>query len=172
MILTKYKIDSIDLEQIIDDKIKTRCLNEILIIVPTNRKSTYLKEIIAYSPGGAAGKINLETIGTFATNLFFCNSSNGSAVLTKLRILSDAASSILLKQSLQECSLKYFGGKKEIPSGTLQRIKNVISEYKKNGITPVKLKLEAVSLTETERLKAEDIADVYEKYVVKCKDLK
>ena len=173
MILTKYKIDSIDLEQIIDDKIKTRCLNEILIIVPTNRKSRYLKkEIIAYSPGGAAGKINLETIGTFATNLFFCNSSNGSAVLTKLRILSDAASSILLKQSLQECSLKYFGGKKEIPSGTLQRIKNVISEYKKNGITPVKLKLEAVSLTETERLKAEDIADVYEKYDAKCKELK
>ena len=124
MILTKYKIDSIDLDQIMDDKIKTRCLNEILLIVPTNRKSRYLKkEIITYSPGSATGKINLETIGTFATNLFFCNSSNGNAAPPKLRILSDAASSILLKQSLQECSLKYFGNKKEIPSGTLTKNK-------------------------------------------------
>lgn len=172
MILTKCKVDSVDLDQRIDDKIKNKQLNELLIIVPTNRKIRYLKKgIISSSPGKSTGKINLETIGTFAANLFSSDSGNGDPGAQKLKILSDAASSILLKQSFQECNPKYFENNKDIPSGTLERIKNVISEYKKNGITPVKLKQESSSLEGAEKIKAEDIADIYEKYQNKCNEL-
>ncbi len=88
-----------------------------------------------------------------------------------MKILSDAASSILLKQSIQECNLKYFESNKPVPTGTLDRIKNVISEYKKNGITPDKLKQESSTLEGAEKIKAEDIADIYEKYQQKCSEL-
>jgi ATP-dependent helicase/nuclease subunit B len=172
MILTKCRIDSVDLDQKIDDKIQNKQLNELLIIVPTNRKVRYLKKgIISSSPGQSAGKINLETIGTFAANLFFSGSGNGGTGLRRSKILSEAASSVLLKQSFQECSPKYFENNKDIPSGTLERIKNVISEYKKNGITPANLKRESFSLRGAEKIKAEDISDIYDKYQKKCDEL-
>ena len=159
MILTKCKVEAVDLDQRIDDIIKNGELNKLLLIVPTNRKIRYLKkDIISLSPGKATGKINLETIGTYALNLFSCDSPDSKANLHGMKILSDAASSVLLKQSIRGCSLKYFENNKAVPSGTLDRIKNVISEYKKNGITPSKLKQESLSLDGTEKIKAEDIA--------------
>jgi ATP-dependent helicase/nuclease subunit B len=172
MILSKCKVSAVDLDQRIDDKIKNKQLDELLIIVPTNRKVRYLKKgIISSSPGRSTTKMNLETIGTFAANLFFSDSENGDQGVRKLKILSDAASSVLLKQSFQACSPKYFENNKDIPSGTLERIKNVIAEYKKNGITPVKLKQESLSLRGAEKIKAEDIADIYDKYQNKCNEL-
>ena len=172
MILTKSKIDGVDLDRRIDDLLKYGELNKLLLIVPTNRKIRYLKkDLISLSPGKATGEINLETIGTFAANLFFCSSISGKSSLHAMKILSDAASAVLLKQSIHGCNLKYFENNKVIPSGTLERIKNVISEYKKNGITPARLKKESFSLEGTEKLKAEDISDIYEKYQKKCNEL-
>ena len=173
MILTKCKVDAVDLDQRIDDIIKNGELSKLLLIVPTNRKIRYLKkDIISFSPRKASGKINLETIGTFAINLFFCNSPNNKVNTYGMKILSDAASSVLLKQSIQGCNLKYFENNKAVPPGTLDRIKNVISEYKKQGITPAKLKQESFSLEGTEKIKAEDIAGIYEKYQQKCNELR
>jgi len=72
MILTKNEIDSIDLDILIDEKIKAGRLEEFLLIVPTNRKIRSLKrEIISLTAGQASGKINLETIGTFTGSLLF-----------------------------------------------------------------------------------------------------
>lgn len=172
MILTKCKIDAVDLDRRIDDILKCGELNKLLLIVPTNRKKRYLKkDLISLSPGKATGKINLETIGTLATNLFFCDSITGKSSLYGMKILSDAASAVLLKQSIYGSKLKYFENNKVVPPGTLERIKNVISEYKKNGISPAKLKQESYSLEGTEKLKAEDISDIYEKYQQKCNEL-
>ena len=172
MILTKCKVESIDLDLRIDDTIKNGKLEKLLLIVPTNRKIRYLKkDLISFSPGKATGKINLETIGTYAIKLFFCNSPDCSANVRQMRILSDAASSVLLKQSIYGCNLKYFENNMSVPSGTLERIRNVISEYKKHGLTPLKLKQESLSLEGTEKIKAEDMADIYEKYQQKCNEL-
>ncbi len=167
MILTKIKKKSFDLDLLIDNKIKSGKLNELLFIVPTNRKIRSLKrEIISSSPNQAAGKINLETIGTFSTNLLFANGNS------KGKILSEAASSVLLKQSFGEANLKYFSVyKKEIPQGTIERIKNVISEYKKQGITPLLLRAESEKLSGSEKIKAEDIANIFEIYILKCNQL-
>lgn len=167
MILTKCNTREINLDFLIDEKIKSGLLNEFLLIVPTNRKIRSLKrEIISLTSNQASSKINLETIGTFATSLLFQNNSKTN------RVLSEAASSILLKQSFQEVELKYFSiYKSEIPHGTLERIRNVISEYKKHGISPLNLRTEADSLTGSEKIKAEDLASIYESYLNKCKKL-
>ena len=167
MILTKCNTKSINLDFLIDEKIRSGILNEFLLVVPTNRKIRSLKkEIISLTAKQASSKINLETIGTLASNLLFQNNSKPN------KVLSEAASSILLKQSFQETGLKYFSMyRSEIPHGTLERIRNVISEYKKQGISPFDVKTEAESLTGSEKAKAEDIASIYEIYLGKCKKL-
>jgi ATP-dependent helicase/nuclease subunit B len=164
MILTKSKRKSIDIDLEIDAKIKAEKHEELLLIVPTNRKIRSLKkEIISSSPNKTSGKINIETIGTFATKILFKDDSAGN------KVLSEAASAVLLKQGFHESNLKYFSHYKEdIPAGTLERVKNVISEYKKQGITPGKLLNEAETLTGSEKLKAEDIAAIYKVYQEKC----
>ncbi|HUX92199.1 MAG TPA: hypothetical protein VMV36_00215, partial [Ignavibacteriaceae bacterium] len=132
MILSKAKVDSANLEKEISGKINAGKLNELLLIVPTNRKIRSLRrEIISSAPNNAVGKINLETIGSFAVNLL----SPGEAASS--RVLSDASSTVLLKQCFREVPLKYFSNyEKDFPFGTLQRIKNVIAEYKRRGVSP------------------------------------
>ncbi len=67
----------IDLDFIIDEKIKSKRLNELLLIVPTNRKNRSLKkDLISLSPNQTTGKLNLETIGTYSTNLLFSDSKS------------------------------------------------------------------------------------------------
>ena len=119
MILSKNSRTSIDIDLEVDQKIKAGKLNELLLIVPTNRKSRYLKkELISLSPEKSAGKINLETIGTYSSKLLFDNSD------VPAKIISDAAASVLLKQCFQDSKLKYFSYyKKDVPNGTLDRIK-------------------------------------------------
>lgn len=164
MILSKSLIQEVDLDWLINQKLREQKLNEILLIVPTNRKSRYLKkELIEISPQQSAGKINIETIGTFTTKLTeeTINSSN--------ILMSEAAGSVLLNQSFQETRLNFFSYyKKNIPFGTLNRVRSVISEYKRHGITPETIFNEAGSLGESENLKALDIAAVYSLYQKKC----
>ena len=164
MILTKKNIASVEPERLIEEKISRKKQNELLRIVPTNRKIRTLKrEIILSAPGKAIDKINLETIGTFATRMLLTNEK------TKVRVLSEAASATLLKQSFQETSLEYFSNYgDDIPLGTLDRIRSVISEYKKHGITPGLLREEATNLAASEKIKATDIAGIFEIYKSKC----
>jgi ATP-dependent helicase/nuclease subunit B len=167
MILTKSLEKSIDLDFEIDRIIKSNQLESLLLIVPTNRKSRYLKkEIISLSSSDALSTINVETIGTFSTKIFFCDQKISS------KVLSESASSVLLRQSFQEVKTKYFSNySDEIPSGTLDRIRNVISEYKKQGTVPGTLKIESRNLKSSEKNKAEDIAEIYSNYQEKIKQL-
>ncbi len=67
-----------------------------------------------------------------------------------------------LIKHFKKTDLKYFSNyKNEIPRGTLDRIKNVITEYKLNGIYPDKILSESNKLEGSEKLKAIDIANVY-----------
>ena len=103
MILTKSKKQSFDVGAEVDEKIRSQRLNELLIIVPTNRKIRDLKkQIINSAPQKSTRKINLETIGTFSTKICF----NDQEI--KGTILSEASSTVLLNQSIQEIKLNYF----------------------------------------------------------------
>jgi len=159
MILTKNNIEKIDLDFLVDQKIKSGSLNEALFIVPTKRKIRYLKrELVSFSPNKAASGLQIETIGTFASAML-------SFAGVETNLLKEEASIILLNQCFTKKRLKYFSQYSNgIPFGTLERIKNVISEYKKHGISPQDILNEAKGLTGAEKLKAEDIALVYELY--------
>ncbi len=167
MILSKNKIKTLNLDQLLDDHIRQDKLDELLIIVPTNRKIRYLKrELISLSPQEAVTKLNLYTLGTFATKLFQLNE------LASAKVLSDASAAVLLNKAFEETELKYFSNYRDgIPRGTLDRIKNVISEYKRNGIRPERLLAESNDLIGSEKLKAVDIANIYQRYLINCKKL-
>lgn len=160
MILTKTKRKSFDVDLEIDQRIKHRALDSLLMIVPTNRRIRALtREIVTRSPEKASGKLNLETIGSVSAKLLFNSESVRSAMIT------EAAASVILQQSFSETKLEYFSNYNgEIPKGTLERIRNVIGEYKRHGINPDRVRQEAQSLTGSEKIKALDIANVFEKY--------
>jgi len=167
MILSKSKISKLDSDNLLNDLIREDKINELLIIVPTNRKIRYLKrEIISSARGKSITKLHLHTFETFTKSIFSKNDFSSD------RFLSDAAAAVLLNKSFKETKLNYFSNyKDEVPRGTLDRIKNVISEYKLNGILPDQLIKESNKLEGSEKLKAIDIANVYKKYLFECKKL-
>src|SRR3989339_548341 len=169
MILTKENIKNINVDLLISEKIDASKLSELLLIVPTNRKARNLKkEFISRIPNRATSGLNIETLGTISTKLL--------SISHPFKQLSEAAATVFIRQSASEIELarpagglKYFSlYKNEIPFGALDRIKNVISEYKRQGITPSLLRSEAEKLEQSERQKALDIADIYENYRNKC----
>ena len=162
MILTRENIASVDIDFLINQKIGLGEADEFLLIVPTNRKVRNLKkEIISQLPNKAASGLNIETLGTLSTKLL--------SEWKSFKQLSEAASTVFIKQSASEIKLRYLSlYKEEIPFGTLDRIRSVISEYKRSGITPNVLRREADGLEKSEKLKALDIADIYEIYQKKC----
>lgn len=167
MILSKNKIERIDPDNLISDFINQEKLGDILIIVPTNRKIRYLKrQLISQSPGSSVSKLNLHTFETFTTQIFQKND------LDSFKTISEASSAVLLSKSFKKTELKYFSNyKTEIPRGTLDRIKNVITQYKLNGISPDQIISESKKLEGSEKLKATDIANVYKNYLAYCKEL-
>jgi len=167
MILSKSKIKSINPDSLLSDFIQFEKLGELLIIVPTNRKIRYLKrELISQSPEKSVSKLNLHTIGTLSTTIFQAGNFNSA------KVLSDASAAVLLNMTFAETELKYFSIYRDgIPRGTLDRIKNVISEYKRKGILPENILTESEKLKGSEKLKAVDIANIYKNYLLLCEKL-
>jgi ATP-dependent helicase/nuclease subunit B len=159
MILTKQNIDRIDIDFIINDKLSKNKIREVLIIVPTKRKIRYLtRELISISPNKSLSGLKIETIGSFAEKLL-------TEIEGRVNLISEETAVLLLNHSFNRVKLKYFSQyKNQIPFGTLGRVKNVISEYKRHGITPERLKEEAQNLSGGEKLKALDIAEVFDDY--------
>ena len=159
MILTRHKLDKIDIDKLIDDKLKNDEIDQVLFIVPTRRKIRYLtREIISLSPHKSISGLKIETIGSFAEKLL-------EEIEGNIHLISEEASILLLNQSFKRVKLKYFSQYKDkIPFGTLERVKNVINEYKRHGITANRLKDEAEKLSGGEKLKALDIASTFDEY--------
>lgn len=165
MILSKGNKILLNAEQITSGMIPEGKLKEILLVVPTNRKLRSLKKkIIAGYKGKGVTGFNLETFESLCGKVL-----DAVKVYTNL---GEASSSVLLNQAVDETKLTYFSSYKgEIPKGTLNRIKNVISEYKRHGIKPAFLREEGESLPLSEKLKAGDIAGIFEKYQAKTSAL-
>ena len=116
------------------------------------------REIISLSPGKSSVGLKIETIGSFAEKMLV-------EIEGKINSISEEASILLLSQSFRKVNLKYFSQYKSyIPFGTLERVKNVIDEYKRHGISPKRLIKESEKLYGGEKLKALDIAEVYKHY--------
>ncbi len=165
MILTKQRIAAVDLNDLTYQKVSCGKAEELLYVVPTNRKVRALKkEFIAISLDETLTKTNVETLGTLSSKLL--------SVFKNFKPLTETASSVLLKQSIKKCEMKYFSNyENNIPEGTINRVSSVISEYKKQGITPDKIIKEAEKLTGTEKVKALDIANIYFRFNNICTQL-
>jgi ATP-dependent helicase/nuclease subunit B len=165
MILTKSNIEQINFELFLNSKILSEDPEKILLIVPTNRRLRDLKKkIINHFVDRPVSKIYIETLTTFSNKMLKEKQSFIS--------LSEAAATVLLKEATEELKLSYFAAySKGIPFGTLDKIKNVISEYKMHGILPEILLREAGKLEGGEKNKAIDIASIYNLYLKKCNTL-
>ena len=159
MILAKHKINEIDIDFLINSKLSDGRINEVLFIVPTKRKIRYLtRELISLSPGNSLSGLKIETIGSFAEKML-------TEIEGNINQVSEQAAILLLNHSFKKTKLKYFSQyRDQIPFGTLERVKNVISEYKRHGISPKRLKQESEKLSGGEKLKATDMAAVYDDY--------
>ncbi|PKL87541.1 MAG: hypothetical protein CVV23_14805 [Ignavibacteriae bacterium HGW-Ignavibacteriae-2] len=159
MILTNTNETETDIQKLLMGTIAGGRINNLLLIVPTNRKIRQLKKIIIdNSPNSSVTKINLHTLGTL-TNTLLRNE-------IQFNDLTEAAAGVFIKKSAEKTELKYFKNyDKNMPPGTLSRIKNVISRYKETGITSEILLNETKNLSVAEKLKAEDIANIYEHYL-------
>lgn len=166
MILSKKKLKQIDIDFIINEKIRNRKLNEALIVVPTNRKVRSLKrELISLSPDQATANLHIHTLSTLSLSLFKLTNTN------EFFLLDDATAVVLLNKAFNKIKPSYFANyKDEIPAGTLDRIKNVISEYKRNGISPELLLEQANNLSGSEKNKAIDISKIYSEYIKECSE--
>ncbi|MFZ1290547.1 MAG: PD-(D/E)XK nuclease family protein [Melioribacteraceae bacterium] len=165
MILSKNKNFFVSVDQFLSTTIQQYEIEKYLIVVPTNRKLRELKKnIISRFTDFPIARINIETFTTLTTKLL--------KQIKQFTTLSEAASTVLIKETCNELKLQYFAAYSSgIPFGTLDKIKNVISEYKKHGISPKKLLKESEKLDGGEKLKAQDIASIYESYSAKCKNL-
>lgn len=166
MILSNKKEIKTDPRETVRRLVESGRGGEILYIVPTNRKVRNLrKQMLDFSPGGIIVNPRVLTLGTLCTSLFFRGNSEKDVV-------SEAVSSVLLSQCFRELNPDYFspyGG--TVPRGTLERIRNVINQYKRNGLAPEVISREAESLKGTELLKARAIADIYSLYLKKFSEL-
>lgn len=165
MILTNKQTFSDSFLRKIEDSILHGRANEILHLVPTNRKVRALKkEIIDKTSAKAISVLPIETIFTLAEKLF--------SVEKPLSIASDAASSVLLKKAFQKNELEYFKSfSKNIPQGSLDRIKNLFSEYKRSGISTAYLLENLDTVEGAEKQKYYELAKVYESYTALLRQL-
>ena len=158
MILTNKQTFSDAQLKLIEEKILQGKANEILHLVPTNRKVRSLKkEIIDRTPAQAVSVLPIETIFTLAEKLF--------SVDKPLSLASEAASSVLLKKAFQKNKLEYFRSfSKSIPQGSLNRIRSLFSEYKRSGITHDFLLKDLDNVEGIDKQKLYELANVYESY--------
>ena len=165
MILTKSGRKEIDLERLQLDYISRGDADKLLMVVPTNRKMRQMKKlIIQSSPESFAAEVFVETLSTLSEKLL--------SQTQNFTLLSEAASAVFIEQSADNSTLRYFSKyQSAIPFGTLDKIKNAISEYKRLGISPRKLRAVAEQLELNEKNKALDIADIFQSYKKRCESI-
>jgi len=159
MILTNSNINSIDIDNFILELIKNNKNEEILIITTTNRRARRLKKwMIEQTPGQKVSAVNIYTLKTISENLLLLNQPFHS--------LSEASAGVFIEQSISRINLLYFNKYKgNVPFGTIEELRNVISEFKEHGITPNLLREEATGLGRAESKKLTDIANIYQEYL-------
>lgn len=165
MLLGNTKEKETDIDFLINQKIHENRLSDVLFIVPTNRKSRHLKkELINVSPGKYVSDLHIETIGTFSEKLY--------SLKNDYQEISESVSAVLINQCFTEIDLKYFNSYKgNVPPGTVARISNLISKYKKNGVQPSEILTYSEKIEDSEKNKALDIYNIYKLYTSKCQKL-
>ncbi|MCX7876451.1 MAG: PD-(D/E)XK nuclease family protein [Melioribacteraceae bacterium] len=165
MILSKENIAEINIDELIQNYLESGKIEKILFIVPTNRKSRQLKkQLFDFAKNKSAQKIKIETLETISEKLL--------SVKKIFHHISEAASIIFIKRSIEKVKLNYYSNfRDEIPNGTIESIRNYILELKRNCIPPEQIENDDEIIEETEKLKAQDISNIYREYKSICKSI-
>ncbi len=165
MILAKTSKKQIDLERLVDDLTKENLLEKFLLIVPTNRRVRKLKKrLIDLTPRKGASVINIETLDTFTQKIL--------SEKEIFRTLSESAASVFLEQAAAKTKLQFFSSYNgEIPFGTIEEFREVISEFKRFGIWANDLLNSTKGLSDAEKRKSIDIANIYSEYLASTRSV-
>jgi ATP-dependent helicase/nuclease subunit B len=165
MILSKINLQNCNVENLIRNKIENGKSNEILLIVPTNRKVRFLtNQLLDLSKNKALIETQIHTLSTLSIKLF------EELFPDEYFILDDATAVIKLNKIINETELKYFPKGEEIYHGILLEIKNVISELKLSGVTSKILQSELELVDGSEKNKLVDLIKIFNKYNLECKN--
>lgn len=163
MILTKEKLKEINIDYVIQQYLENGNIEKILFIVPTNRKARFLKkELFNFVKNKSAERIKIDTLETISEKLL--------SVTKIFHPISEAASIVFLKQAITKVKLEYYSNyREEIPVGTLEKIRNLILELKRNCVSPEQFETDDDIIEEAEKRKASDISKIYKEYKSICK---
>jgi ATP-dependent helicase/nuclease subunit B len=163
MFYSKKKFPPFDLKDFTIEKIIAGKFNQLLLVLPTNRmvRNTILR-ILNDSVSGALANLKIHTLSTLSVALF------NELYQDKYFLLDDATAVIKLKKIFSDTELRYFNKNDDITSGTVLMVKNLISDFKRKGITIDILKEDINGLSGVNRDKAEDITKIYEIYQQEC----
>lgn len=154
-------ISTIDLE--VQERLLRNETATFLYIAPTNRKVRDLKrEFLLRIPGGTAPAFHLFTLETLVARLF-------AALCPPRRFVAGPLLAVLMEEAVRSVApdLAYIqlrGRQQRLPKGTLQKIIDVITTLKEEGVYRTSLHAEIEAAGGTERPKLEDILRIYEAF--------
>lgn len=167
MILSKSSQHAFNPDEFRKDLLKNGKIGTLLSIVPTRRRIRNLSRYFIQKSPSATDSLYIETIETAAVKLL--KSSD-----VKFNLIKDPVSIVILRECFQEIKdeLLYFP-KENLPTGTLDKLKNLISEYKRHPIyvTDLIREIEQDLYNEGDVLKVKDIILLYDAYNRKCEQL-
>ncbi len=134
---------------------------QYILLFPTNRKvRDFTLQVLTKSSHKAISLSNLHTIYTLAQTLF----TEGNP---KYKLISDPEAGLLLSKVIEKnkAKLKHLNFKNYIPQGSVEKLRMLIREYKRNGVEAEMISQLVPQLTNSrERNKAHDIALIYKHY--------
>lgn len=154
--IANHKISHTDL---LDDFYKNPL--QYILLFPTNRKvRDFTLQVLTKSSHKAISLSNLHTIYTLAQTLF----TEGNP---KYKLISDPEAGLLLNKIIEKnkAKLKHLNFKNYIPQGSVEKLRMLIREYKRNGVDAEMISKLVPQLTNgREHNKAHDIALIYKEY--------
>ncbi len=140
-------------------RISREDFSSFIYVVPTRRKVRYLtRDLIEIAPNKATPRLNLFTIGDLAEEIFKSHFSTHKRISSSLQFF-------LIKKILSELDLRFFSSKgKYVSNGLVELIIEVITRLKELGISNFYYQKELDQLEGYNRIKAEDISLIYNKY--------
>lgn len=166
MILSKDTIKKVNIDELIKAKLNNNRAGEILFIVPTNRKVRSMTNyLLSIQPETVNNRFNIETIESFSDKLLI-------GVL-KYKTLNESTATVIIRQCIDNIKPRYFMEYRSgIPAGTIKRLYDTFTEYKRQGITLTDLSEKFQNQNTAEAAKSADISAVYKEFRRRCREMK
>lgn len=164
---SKNTSKEIDPFEEIKKRISREDFKSFIYVVPTRRKVRYLiRDLLDLAPNKATPRLYIFTIGDLAEEIFKVQFANHKRISASLQFF-------LIKKILSELDLRFFSTKgKYVSNGLVELIIEVITRLKELGISNFYYQKELDQLEGYNRIKAEDISLIYNKYQAYLDELK